>query len=73
MFEAYAEGEETFSQPLLWTLEQVCTSLSLGRTSVYGLIEREGLPVVRFGRAIRVNTLHLRVWLEQREQITTAE
>ena len=68
MFEASAEGEETSSQPLLWTLEQVCTSLNLGRSSIDRLIEREGLPIVRFGRAIRVNPISLRVWLEHREQ-----
>jgi excisionase family DNA binding protein len=35
---------------------------------VYELIAREGLPVVRFGRAVRVSVTSLQQWIEQREK-----
>ncbi len=55
-------------QPLLLTIAQVAQSLKLGRTKVYELIATEGLPVVRFGRAIRVSSASLKRWVETREQ-----
>lgn len=59
-------------QPLLLTIPQVMARLKLGRTKVYDLIAREGLPVIRFGRAIRVSDASLQRWLEQREQLSIA-
>lgn len=56
------------SQPLLLTVPQVCKALGLGRTKVYELIANEGLPVVRFGKAIRVSPGSLQRWLTKREQ-----
>ena len=41
------------SQPLLLTIPQVCKALGLGRAKVYELIRAEGLPVVRFSKAIQ--------------------
>ncbi len=55
-------------QPLLLTISQAAKMLSLGRTKVYELIATEGLPVVRFGRAVRVSSVSLRRWVETREQ-----
>ncbi len=52
----------------LLTIPQVMKRLRLGRTKVYELIGREGLPVLRFGRAIRVSPTSLEQWLMQREQ-----
>lgn len=54
--------------PLLLTVSQVSKALGLGRTKVYELIEYEDLPVIRFGRAVRVSQASLQHWLEQREQ-----
>lgn len=51
---------------LLLTIPQVMRLLSLGRTKVYELIEKEHLPVIRFGRAVRVSSAALQTWLEQR-------
>lgn len=59
-------------QPLLLTIPQVAALLNLGRTKVYELIDREQLPVVRFGRAVRVSLAALRTWLEQREKQAAA-
>ena len=56
------------TQPLLLTIPQVAAMLGLGRTKVYELIDQEGLPVIRFGRAVRVSSLSLQQWIAQREQ-----
>ena len=52
----------------LLTIEQVCKQLGLGYTKVNALIKREGLPVVRFGRAVRIHPHSLQQWLREREQ-----
>lgn len=61
-------AKETAVQPLLLTIPQVMRCMSLGRNKVYDLIQKEGLPVVRFGRAVRISHLALQQWLEQRER-----
>jgi excisionase family DNA binding protein len=58
---------ETTAQPLLLNISQVAAALGLGRTKVYELITTEGLPVIHFGRAVRVSPAALQQWLEQRE------
>ena len=55
-------------QPLLLTIPQVMQCLGLGRNKVYDLIQKEGLPVQRFGRAVRVSHKALQEWLERRER-----
>lgn len=55
-------------KPLLLTIPQVMECMSLGRNKVYDLIQKEGLPVLRFGRSVRVSYTALQRWLEQREQ-----
>ena len=59
-------------QPLLLNIHQVAKMLGLSRTTVYKLIDVEGLPVVRFGRAVRVSSISLQQWLDRREQGLTA-
>ena len=54
-------------QPLLLNVPQVCKLLGLSRTKVHILIKAEGLPVVRFGRAVRVSPTSLQKWLAWRE------
>jgi excisionase family DNA binding protein len=56
------------SLPPLLSVPEVAKTLGLGRTKVYELIAREGLPVVRFGRAVRVSVVSLQQWVEQREK-----
>ncbi len=57
-------------QPILLTVPQVAKKLGLSRTTVYVLINREGLPVVRFGRAVRISAPSLQKWVEERERET---
>jgi excisionase family DNA binding protein len=60
--------KRTAAQPLLLSIPDVAASLGLGRSKVYELIAQEGLPVIRFGRAVRVSAASLQKWVEQREQ-----
>ena len=62
------QPSEDIQAPLLWTIPQVSRALGLGRNKVYELIYTEGLPVQKFGRAVRVSRVALQRWLEQREQ-----
>ena len=55
-------------QPLLLNVAQVSKMLGLGRTKVYDLIATNQIPVVRFGRAVRVPVASLRRWVEEQEQ-----
>jgi excisionase family DNA binding protein len=56
------------SQPLLLNIPQVMQLLGLSRSKVYKLIRLEGLPVIRFGRSVRVSPAALQQWLAEREQ-----
>jgi excisionase family DNA binding protein len=60
--------KEVMLQPLLLSIPEVCKSLRLSRTKVYDLIALEGLPIMRFGRAVRVSHTSLQQWIERREQ-----
>ena len=59
-------GKQTALQPLFWDIPQVCQSLRLSRAKVYRLISYEGLPVVHFGRSVRVSVIALEEWVERR-------
>ena len=60
--------QQVSSQPLLLTINQVMLRLQLGRNKIYDLINKEGLPVQRFGRAVRVDPDALEAWLKARGQ-----
>jgi excisionase family DNA binding protein len=66
--ETMEDFKRTAAQPLLLSIPDVATALGLGRTKVYELIAQEELPVIRFGRAVRVSAASLHKWVEQREQ-----
>ena len=66
--EPIEDFKTTLAQPLLLSIPDVATSLGLGRTKVYELIAQEGLPIIRFGRSVRVSAASLQKWVEQREQ-----
>jgi excisionase family DNA binding protein len=55
-------------QSILMSIPEAARSLRLSRAKVYQLIAVEGLPVVRFGRAVRVCRSSLERWVQQREQ-----
>ena len=55
-------------QPLLLTVEQVAQVLNFSRSKVYELITDGGLPVLRFGRSVRVRVSALEVWLNLQDE-----
>jgi excisionase family DNA binding protein len=60
------QKKEVMLQPLLLSIPEAAAVLRLSRTKVYQLIDVEGLPIVRFGRAVRVPRASLQQWIEQR-------
>ena len=62
------QKKEVIQHSLLLTIPEAAVSLRLSRAKVYRLIDVEGLPVVRFGRAVRVSAKALEAWIERREQ-----
>lgn len=40
--------------PLLLSVDEAGQALGIGRSAVYQLLAQEELPVVRFGRAVRI-------------------
>ena len=58
--------------PQLLTIDQVAAALSVGRSTVYDLINREGLPYVLVKGAKRVPVASLNWWIEQNTCSTNA-
>ncbi|HEY4037053.1 MAG TPA: helix-turn-helix domain-containing protein [Ktedonobacteraceae bacterium] len=54
-------------QPLL-TIPAVAKMLCVSRPTVYTLIDTEGLPIIKFGRSVRISPVSLQKWLIQHEQ-----
>ncbi len=55
-------------QPLLLTVGQVAQVLNFSRSKVYELINADDLPVLRFGRSVRVRVSALERWLDLQEE-----
>jgi excisionase family DNA binding protein len=51
---------------LYLTISDVSAMLCLGKTKVYDLIKREGLPTVKFGTATRIPIEQFERWCQQR-------
>jgi excisionase family DNA binding protein len=60
---------ESAIQPILVTVEEAAKLLSLGRTTMYQLIDKEDVPVHRFKSSIRINPEELEQWLKKRDGI----
>ena len=54
-------------QPLL-TIDDVCRLFQISRPTIYTLID-QGLPVMKFGKAVRFSPTSLQRWLARREEI----
>ncbi len=61
-------GRWAMVQQLLLSIPEVAASLRLSRAKVYRLIYYEGLPVLRFGRSVRVSVVALQEWIERRKK-----
>ena len=55
-------------QPLL-SIADVCRMLHLSRPKLHDLTVHEGLPTIKFGRAVRISPTSLQRWLANREDI----
>jgi excisionase family DNA binding protein len=64
------EPRKTTGEPFLLNIAEVAASLGLGRSKVYELIAKEGLPVIHFGRSVRVSVTSLQSWVEERERLS---
>jgi excisionase family DNA binding protein len=53
------------SQVQLLDIPEVARRLSIGRTTVYSLINQGGLPTVKIGSATRIPLVSLRDWIEK--------
>ncbi len=58
------------NEPLqqLLAIPDVMHLLQISRPTVYDLF-REGLPYIKFGRAVRISPVSLRVFLARREEV----
>jgi excisionase family DNA binding protein len=63
--EACAVRPEAAEPPDHLKIPEVCKRLRLGRTAVYGLMERGELPYLKFGRARRVDRRHLEEYIRR--------
>lgn len=54
--------------PQLLDINEVARALSVGRTKVYDLINNDGLPSVKVGKAKRVSVVALQRWIDERQQ-----
>ncbi len=65
-----AHRESSINEPLqpLLTIADVCKLLHLSRPMIYTLID-QGLPVMRFGKAVRFSPTSIQRWLAWREEI----
>ena len=55
-------------QPLL-TIPTVAKMLGVSRPTVYNFISKEGLPIIKLGKSVRVAPASLQSWLSEREQV----
>lgn len=67
--EAFQEalGERGSEPNTYLSVEQVTEKLGVSRAFCDRLIREEGLPVIRFGRSIRIKSTSLEEWLANRE------
>lgn len=59
--------QEVGHEPLLITVNEAAKMLGIGEKKLRELIMYEKIPVVRFGRAVRINPVKLREWLASQE------
>jgi excisionase family DNA binding protein len=50
---------------ILLRLPEAAAALGLGRSTIYGLIARGELSVIRVGRSVRISVAELNAWAER--------
>ena len=51
---------------LLLRIPEAAERLSVGRSTVYELVQRGELPTIHIGRSVRIPAEALRIWVERR-------
>ena len=63
-----AERGERLEKALLTTTE-AAAALGIGRTKLYEILgQRDGIPVVRIGRSVRVPSAAVQEWVERQTE-----
>ncbi len=57
--------EQYARSAILLTVKDVMRELNLGRSKVEVLMKHDGLPVIRFGRSVRVPSDELKQWVRE--------
>jgi excisionase family DNA binding protein len=60
------DQEDRTPRPAVYTINETATVLRCSKPTVYRLIKRDGLPVVRLGADLRVPEADLLEWLKAR-------
>ena len=61
-------------EKLLLKIPEVCAITQLGRSTVYGLLDRpDGFITVRIGRAVRIPADSVRQWVERLKSISNED
>lgn len=60
----FKEGEKTMEVGVM-TVREVATYLKIGVTNTYELVKREGFPLIRVGRQMRVPKKALEEWVNK--------
>lgn len=60
-------------KPELLRVEQVAAELGVHRSTVFEMLRRGELPVLRMGRLVRVPRKALDVWIEKRTELPEAD
>lgn len=74
-FDAHIVNKKKVSEPLssppeaLINMEELLQFLKLGKTKISELINREGLPVHKFGNTYRFDLNEVWQWLQNRRQM----
>jgi excisionase family DNA binding protein len=61
------EAPQDTPQRLLLRVPEVAKALGLSRSTIYEMIAKGELPVVRAGRAVRVSTAAVEKWITEHE------
>lgn len=61
----YGQAEPEMLEPLLVRVDVAARLLSVGRTTVYELMDTGQLPFVKIGTARRIPTQALKAWVEE--------